>query len=133
MKMCVLIAGLVLLLAGTSVRAAEIEKPEYPNLEIQVTYMRPSEVKAFTSEMVQKAPGEQSSFRFGRKGGSVMLMWSFANRSEYGDVYKFSRILSVAEFGRENSQREVYFSGRETIIWQDEEIRITLKPKPANN
>jgi hypothetical protein len=120
------------LLLGTLVHKAfgqvKEGKPEYPNVEIQVTFMKPRELKSFTTDATV-ASGAQATFRCGRIGGVSEITWSFMERSEFGDIYKFSRIFPQAK-DRQNSQREVLYMGRETLIWQDEDQRVTIKPRP---
>jgi hypothetical protein len=117
--------GVLSLSAFSQVKEA---KPEYPNVEIHVTYLKPGDLKGFATDAAV-APGAQSTFRCGRLGGVCEFTWSFMERSEFGDIYKFSRILPQPK-DRQSSQREVLYMGRETLIWQDEEQRVTIKPSP---
>lgn len=103
--------------------------PEHPNVEIQITYLKPGEIKNFTTDGTV-APGKQATIRCGRVGNLCEITWSFSERSEFGDIYKFSRIFPQAK-DRQSSQREVLYMGRETLIWQDEDQRVTIKPRPA--
>ena len=124
-------ACLVLLLGMLTSRAfAQVKdtKPEYPNVEIQVTFLKPGDLKSFTT-YATVASGAQASFRCGRMGGVSDIGWSFMERSEFGDIYKFTRFFPQAK-DRQNSQREVLYMGRETLIWQDEDQRVTIKPRP---
>lgn len=104
------------------------KRPEHPNVQIQVSYLKPGDVKQFTTDGSVQA-GAQATFRCGRAGNLCEITWAFVERSEFGDIYKFSRIFPQAK-DRQASQREVLFMGRETLIWQDEEQRVTIKPRP---
>src|SRR4051794_13908957 len=119
--------GLVLgVLASSASGQVKETKPEYPNVQIQVTYLKSRDLKNFTTDATV-APGAQATFRCGRAGNVCELTWTFMERSEFGDIYKFSRSFPQAK-DKQSSQREVLYMGRETFIWQDEDQRITIKP-----
>jgi hypothetical protein len=115
-------------LAPSTFAQVKDTKPEYPNVEIQVTFLKPGDLKSFTADATIAA-GAQASFRCGRIGGVSDISWSFMERSEFGDIYKFTRFFPQGK-DRQNSQREVLYMGRETLIWQDEDQRVTIKPRP---
>jgi hypothetical protein len=106
----------------------EKASPEHSNVEIRVTYLKPGDIRHFTTDATV-APGAQATFRCGRVGNLCEISWLFMERSEFGDVYKFSRVFPQAK-DRQSSQREVLYMGRETLIWQDEDQRVTIKPRP---
>lgn len=104
--------------------------PEHSNVEIRVTYLKPGDIRHFTTDGTV-APGAQATFRCGRVGNLCEITWLFMERSEFGDVYKFSRRFPQASKEEQRpSQREVLYMGRETLIWQDEDQRVTIKPRP---
>ena len=126
-------AAFTVLCLGVAAFAQQGEKAtrEFANLEIQVSLLRSTDVKAFASDLSSK-PGIQPKFRFGKENSLTELTWSFVERSEFGDIYKFTKVGPPDGKERQISQREVIYTGRETIIWQDEEQRIVLKPKPVS-
>jgi len=124
---CCVMSGI---LAGATAFTQEKTGPEFPNLEVQISMLRPAEVKAFATDLTNK-PGALPRFRFGTTNPAWELTWSFVERSDFGDIYKFTRVGPAGSREREISQRQVMYTGRETIIWQDEEQRIVLKPRPA--
>src|SRR4051812_47777344 len=128
-KLCWVVAAISL---TSSALAQDRQKmgPEFPNLEIQVSMLRPGDVKGFATDATIK-PGVQPRFRYGNAGGAHEMTWSFIERSDFGDIYKFTKVGPAQGKEREISQRQVMYTGRETIIWQDEEQRIVLKPRPA--
>jgi hypothetical protein len=121
----VVVLGVLVISASGQVKDT---KPEYPNVEIQVTYLKSRDVKHFTTDATV-ASGAQATFRCGRAGNVCEVTWTFMEKSEFGDVYKFSRMFPQAK-DKQNSQREVLYMGRETLIWQDDDQRITIKPRP---
>ena len=103
---------------------------DFPNLEIQVSLLRATDVKGYAADLTSK-PGFQPKLRYGKKDSVTEITWSFVDRSDFGDIYKFTKVEPSDGKERQISQREVIYTGRETIIWQDEGQRIVLKPKPA--
>jgi hypothetical protein len=118
-----------LILAGNGL-SQEKAGPEFPNVEVQVSFVRPGELKAVATDATSK-PGVQPKFRFGKGKSTWEITWSFMERSDFGDMYKFTRVGPPEAREREISQRQVIYTGRETVIWQDEEQRIVLKPRPT--
>jgi hypothetical protein len=104
--------------------------PEFPNVELQVSMQRQSEIKAFATDISSK-PGIPPRFRFGKTNAIYEITWTFMERSDFGDMYKFTRIGPGLGREREVSQRQVIFTGRESVIWQDDELRVVVKPRPA--
>jgi len=56
--------------------------------------------------------------------------WSFLRSTAEGDIYRFTRRYPSGTEGAGVEIKEVSYSGKTMILWQDDYQKIVLRPRP---
>jgi len=94
-------------------------------------------VRATTSSLMAR-PGE---VRFMLSNVVAAVNWEFLKTTPTGDRYRFTRKIPAeptdysgypAYKGEQQiTTKEIVYTGRELVIWEDEQQRVALRPAPA--
>ena len=91
-----------------------------------------------TTMPLKARPGE---VRFMLSNEVAAVNWEFLKTTPTGDMYRFTRKIPAEpttysgypayEGEQQTTTKEIVYTGRELVIWQDEQQRIALRPAPA--
>jgi hypothetical protein len=66
----------------------------------------------------------------GHSGHVSEVTWRFLRSSPEGDIYKITRRYPSDSDTPSTATKEVTYSGKPLVLWQDDNQKIILRPKP---
>jgi hypothetical protein len=64
----------------------------------------------------------------GHPGTVTKLSWQYLGTTDQGDRYEFERIFPVDETNQTTTKKEVVYTGKELLLFDDEDSTILMRP-----
>lgn len=106
--------------------------PRYASVEVSVSDRGGSCTLTFKPLPIGSAGDITHGCRLGRQGTLTDLSWEYLGTTDEGDRYEFERTYIAGETVQSTIEMEVVFSGKELLLFDDEDSTVRMRLAVSN-
>jgi hypothetical protein len=115
-----------------AVATAPSVPPKFAGVEVSIRDRGGSCTTSFTPLPIVSGREVKHGSTCGHPGTVTKLSWQYLGTTDQGDRYEFERTFPVNESNRTTIKKEVVYTGKELLLFDDEDSTVWLRPAASN-
>ena len=116
--------------------ANEVVFPNHTPVAVVINNRKYGESSGCTTTFVPQLLAHNSQVKHtltcGHPGAVSKLTWEYAGTGKAGDNYRFRRQFPYKESNEESSSKDIVYTGREQLLFEDDHQSITIRPESGD-